>query len=108
AGFLTLQTVNRYEPVIAHLAATAACHPEDFYRLALEIAGDLATLTTASRRPVKFPGYRHDALRVSFEPVFEMLRASLSTVIDEPAVPIPLAQKKYGVSVGTLADRSLF
>jgi type VI secretion system protein ImpJ len=107
AGFLTLQTVNRYEPVVSHLAATAACHPEDLYRLSLEIAGDLATLTTSSRRPVKFPGYRHEALRVSFEPVFDMLRASLSTVIDEPAVPIPLAQKKYGVSVGTVGDRSL-
>jgi type VI secretion system protein ImpJ len=108
AGFLTLQSVNRYEPVVTHLAATAACHPEDLYRLALEIAGDLATLTTSSRRPVKFPGYRHEALRATFEPVIDMLRASLNTPIDEAAVPIPLAQKKYGVSVGTIADRSLF
>lgn len=108
ADFLMLQTINRYEPVVAHLAATARCHPEDLYRLGLEIAGDLATLTASARRPAQFAGYRHDALRSSFDPLIQALRGSLSVVLEQNAIPIPLAQKKFGISVGTVADRTLF
>jgi type VI secretion system protein ImpJ len=108
ADFLMLQTINRYEPVITHLAATAGTHPEDLYRFALELAGDLATLTTTSRRPAQFPGYRHHALRASFEPVIQALRAALSVVLEQNAIAIPLAQKKFGISVGTVNDRTLF
>ncbi|MGH8259213.1 MAG: type VI secretion system baseplate subunit TssK [Steroidobacteraceae bacterium] len=108
ADFLMLQTINRYEPVVTHLAAVARCHPEDLYRLGLEIAGDLATLTASARRPPQFPGYRHDALRASFDPLIQALRASLSVVLEQNAIPIPLAQKKFGISVGAVADRTLF
>jgi type VI secretion system protein ImpJ len=108
ADFLVLQTVNRYEPVVTHYAATARCHPESLYRLALEIAGDLSTLLTTARRPAQFPGYRHDALQASFEPVVQALRSLLSTPLQENAIPIPLAQKKFGISVGTVSDRTLF
>jgi len=82
ADFLLLQTVNRYEPVIAHLAAQPHCHPEELYRLLLEIAGDLASLTSPTRRPQRFAGYRHDALRGTFEPVIQGLRAALSVVLE--------------------------
>ncbi len=108
ADFLMLQTINRYEPVVAHLAATSRCHPEDLYRLGLEVAGDLATLTASARRPAQFPGYRHDALRASFEPLMQALRGALSVVLEQNATPIPLAQKKFGISVGTVPDRTLF
>jgi type VI secretion system protein ImpJ len=108
ADFLILQTVNRYEPVVTHYATTARCHPESLYRLALEIAGDLSTLLTTSRRPGQFPGYRHDALQASFEPVIQALRALLSTPLQENAIPIPLTLKKFGISVGTVSDRTLF
>jgi type VI secretion system protein ImpJ len=108
ADFLMLQTVNRYEPLVSHLAAGARCHPEELYRLGLQIAGDLATLTASARRPPQFPGYHHDALRGSFEPLIQALRACLSVVLEQNAIPIPLAQKKFGISVGTVADRTLF
>jgi len=93
--------------VVAHLASTAGCHPEELYRLALEITGDLATLTTTTRRPPQFPPYRHEALRASFEPVIQALRSSLSVVLEQNAIPIPLVQKRFGISVGTLTDRTL-
>ncbi len=108
ADFLMLQAINRYEPLVTHLAAGARCHPEDLYRLGLEIAGDLATLTSSARRPARFPGYHHDALRDGFEPLIEALRGSLSVVLEQNAVPIALAQKKFGISVGTVAARTLF
>lgn len=108
ADFLMLQIVNRYEPVVTHLASNAVLHPEDLYRLSLEITGELSTLTAASRRPPQFPAYRHDALRASFEPVINALRACLSVVMEQNAVPIPLVARKFGISVAAVADQSLF
>jgi type VI secretion system protein ImpJ len=108
ADFLMLQIINRYEPVVAHLAASPALHPEDLYRLALEITGELSTLTAASRRPPQFSIYRHDALRASFDPVINALRGCLSVVMEQNAIPIPLAHKKFGISVASVADQTLF
>lgn len=108
ADFLLLQIVNRLEPLIHHLAvADTRCHPEAFYRVALLAAGELATFSTASKRPPRFAPYRHEDLRASFEPVFVALRQALSSVMEQTATPIPLQAKKYGISVGTVADRNL-
>jgi type VI secretion system protein ImpJ len=108
ADFLLLQSINRYEPVVTHLTASGGCHPEALYRLALEITGDLSTLTASTRRPVHFPAYRHEALRASFDPVIQALRTCLSVVLEQNAIPIPLEQKRFGISIGKVADRTLF
>ena len=108
ADFLMLQIINRYEPVVAHLASSPSLHPEELFRLALEITGELSTLTATSRRPPQFPTYRHDALRATFDPVINALRASLSVVMEQNAIPIPLAHKKFGISVAGVADPTLF
>lgn len=108
ADFLMLQVINRYEPLVTHLATNAACHPEDLYRLLLEMTGELSTLTAATRRPPQFAAYAHDSLRASFEPVINALRACLSVVMEQSAIAIPLAQKKFGISVATVGDLTLF
>jgi len=108
ADFLMLQVINRYEPVVTHLATSPALHPEDLYRFTLEITGELSTLTAASRRPPQFPPYRHDSLRATFEPVINSLRACLNVVMEQNAIPIPLALKKFGISVASVADQGLF
>jgi type VI secretion system protein ImpJ len=105
--FLMLQVVNRYQPQLAHLAEAPLLHPEDLYRLLLGMAGELATFTTQGKRSVTFPPYRHDRLRDSFDPVIAALRLSLSAVLEQTAVPVPLQQRKYGVWVGTVADTTL-
>jgi type VI secretion system protein ImpJ len=108
ADFLLLQSINRAEGLLAHLVESGLLHPEDLYRFCVALAGDLATFTTASRRRATFPRYRHERLRESFEPVIAALRASFAVVIESNAIPIPITAKKYGVSVATVADRTLF
>jgi type VI secretion system protein ImpJ len=102
------QTINRFEPVLAHLAASGALHPQDLFELCVSMAGDLATFTTTTRRPPVFPPYRHDRLRESFEPVMMSLRSSLSAVLDRTAIPIALESRKFGISVAIVPDRSLY
>jgi type VI secretion system protein ImpJ len=71
-------------------------------------AGELATFTTISKRTPKFPGYRHDRLRETFEPVIISLRESMSKVMTQVAIPIPLEPRKFGISVAIVPDKTLF
>ncbi len=108
ADFLMLQTINRYEPLFAHYADAGALHPEALYEACLAAAGELTTFTTTGKRPPRFPGYRHEQLRESFDPVVASLRQSLSVVLEQNAISIPLESKKFGISVAIIADRSLY
>ncbi len=108
ADFLMLQAVNRYEPVLTHWARSPLLHPEDLYRLCLEIAGELSTLTAESRRPPKFPPYQHEDLRATYEPLMAALRACFSVVLKQNSIQIPLEKKRFNITVGVVGDRSLF
>jgi type VI secretion system protein ImpJ len=105
--FLLLQTVNRWQKLLGHWADAANIHPEDLYAAFVQMAGDLATFTEPTRRPNAYPAYRHDDLQRSFAPVVADLRRSLSAVLEQNAVPIPLQERRHGVRVGPIVDRSI-
>lgn len=108
ADFMMLQAVNRIEPLFGHLEAMSGLHPEDFYRVALASAGELATFAARNRRSEDFPPYRHDDLEASFEPVIAALRRHLAMVIDKNAIQIPLTDyPEHHIKVGVLKDRTL-
>jgi type VI secretion system protein ImpJ len=106
--FLLLQTINRWQALLTHWAEAASVHPADLYATLVQVAGEFATFTdTNTRRPNKYPAYRHEDLQRSFAPVVADLRRSLSAVIDASAVPIPLVERKFGVRVGQITDRNI-
>ncbi|GAA4333560.1 type VI secretion system baseplate subunit TssK [Pigmentiphaga soli] len=106
ADFLMLQTVNRYEPLFAHLPQPSPLHPERLYATLLQLAGDLAAFRS-QRRPPAFPAYRHDDLQASFRPVMQDIRDSLSMVMEQNAVAIELQDRRHGVRVATIGDLEL-
>jgi type VI secretion system protein ImpJ len=108
ADFLMLQAVNRYEPLMAHYAAQGDLHPERLFQVLASAAGELATFTATSKRPPKFPVYRHERLRESFDPVILSLRESLSKVLVQSAIAIPIEPRRFGISVAIVNDRSLY
>lgn len=108
ADFLLLQLVNRWQPLIAHWASAPLLHPQDLYAALLALAGELSTFTTPGKRPPAWPAYRHDALQPSFEPVIASLRGSLSAVLEQTALPIPVQARKFGVWVAMVPDAALF
>jgi type VI secretion system protein ImpJ len=108
ADFMLLQLVNRAEPFFAHLTSVALLHPETLFGAAVNLAGELATFATAEKRPPAFPPYRHEDLASSFAPVMRSLRQSLSAVLEQNAVPIPIEARKYGVHVALVPDKTLF
>ncbi|MEJ2405574.1 MAG: type VI secretion system baseplate subunit TssK [Candidatus Thiodiazotropha sp.] len=107
ADFLMLQVVNRYQPLFSHLGLTGPTHPIDFYVQGLQLAGELATFTSGGKRPPVFDAYDHQALQASFTPLMRELRRSLSMVLEQKALMIPLEERKYGIRVANVEERSL-
>jgi type VI secretion system protein ImpJ len=107
ADFLLLQSVNRWQKLLAHWADAGNIHPEDLYSAFVQMAGELATFTEVTRRPNAYPAYRHDDLQRSFAPVVADLRRSLSAVLEQNAIAIPLQERRHGVRVGSIVDRSI-
>ncbi|HVZ09621.1 type VI secretion system baseplate subunit TssK [Rhodopila sp.] len=105
--FLLLQMINRWQKLLSHWVESGNIHPEDFYAALVQMAGEFATFTEATRRPNNYPPYRHEDLQRSFTPVVADLRRSLSAVLETTAVAIPLQERRHGVRVGPLNDRGL-
>jgi len=107
SDFLLLQSVNRWQKLLSHWADAGAVHPVDLYAVLVQMSGDLATFTEATRRPAAYPAYRHEDLQRSFAPVIADVRRSLSAVIDQTATPIPLQDPRHGIRVGQITDRNI-
>lgn len=105
---MMLQAINRWQPLFAHLQAASCIHPEDFFRNAVALAGELATFTAAGHRPRPFPAYDHERLQPTFAPVAAALRQALSAVLERGAIQIPLTEHRYGIRVADVTDKSLF
>lgn len=107
ADFLLLQAVNRSEPLFNHLQGLEELHPERFFTEAVALAGELATFTSRGKRAPALPRYRHTDLQSCFAGVMGEIRQSLSAVLEQTAVPIPLQERRYGIRVAPITDRSL-
>lgn len=105
---LALQVINRYQPLLAHYAGTRALHPEDFYRVLLQLAGELSTFyRLPGRRPSDFPAYKHDDLQSCIIPLVEELRQLLLVEVERHAFQIPLANPRPGAYVARRPDPAL-
>ncbi|RYH09354.1 type VI secretion system baseplate subunit TssK [Tropicimonas sp. IMCC6043] len=105
--FLLLHTINRILPQVRHLLSIENVHPESFFRDCVALTGELATFIDPKMRPADFPKYQHHDLTGCFGPVIRDLRKYLSAVLEQNAISIPLEPRKYGISVGVIADRKL-
>ncbi|ARP91790.1 type VI secretion system-associated protein [Bordetella genomosp. 9] len=107
SDFMLLETVNRYLGALWHARQTPAQHPERLFHDWMMLACDLATYTSPSRRPDVFPDYAHDDLQSTFLPLMEELRRSLSAVLEQRALQIPLQDRGQGVRVAQVPDLEL-
>ncbi len=108
ADYLLLQVINRFEPLIQHLTQLQGIHPLDVYQQLIQIVGELSTFVASKRRPpTDLPGYSHQNLEHTFQPLIQTLRGYLSMVYEQTAIAMNLVAKKYGVYVAELTDRSL-
>ncbi len=107
ADYMMLQLINRLEPMANHLANLQGLHPLNLFTETVQMVGELATFATKNKRPPVFPPYLHDDLQSTFVPVIGALRQSLSMVYEQTATALPLVEKKYGIRVAQIPDRSM-
>lgn len=107
ADFLLLIGVNRYLPMVRHVSALQNAHPAMVYQLLIGLAGELSTFMDPAKKPPSFPLYQHENLGATYHDLMRALRQYLSAVLEQNAVQIPLEPRKYGISVGMVADKRL-
>ena len=107
ADFLTLQLLNRHQPLLRQFANAPSVHPWLFHGVCLQLAGELATFFRAERHPPDYPIYRHDDLQPTFAPLMQDLRTYFSTEVQRHAVRIELIDRDYGVRTAVVTDLEL-
>ncbi|HAP54213.1 MAG TPA: type VI secretion system baseplate subunit TssK, partial [Marinobacter adhaerens] len=90
-----------------HLARLRQLHPERLFEALLELCGELVTFTDEGRLPREYPAYDHDLPEDCFTPLMQVLRQSLSTVLEPRALAIQLQQRQYGLTVAPVQDAQL-
>jgi len=107
ADYMMLQLINRLEPMTSHLSHMNGLHPVDLYAESVQMVGELSTFVSKNKRTPVFPPYLHDDLQTTFTPVIAELRKGLSMVYEQSAISLNLVEKKYGIRVAEIPDRSL-
>ena len=105
--FLLLKLVNHWQPLMLHLSALAGVHPERFYAECLKLVGELSVFSEGTRRPAQYPFYEHGRLWETFRPVMLDLRRALALVLEQTAIRIELEERKFGIRMAMVPDRSL-
>jgi len=107
ADYMMLQLINRLEPMAKHLSYMNGLHPVDLFSESVQMVGELSTFVTKTKRTPAFPNYMHENLEETFTPVVASLREGLSMVYEQTAIAMGLVEKKYGIRVAEITDRSL-
>ena len=94
---LLLQLLNRYHPLLAHLAQQPRVHPERLFDRLAQLAAELATFTTEQRRPAELIPYQHQEPQECFTALLSQIRLALGTVIAPRAMPLPLQSQPHGI-----------
>jgi len=107
SDYMMLQFLNRVEPLLKHMTQMQGLHPINLYASVIQIIGELCTFTATEKRPPEFAPYLHQDLQTTFANLMSGLRKGLSTVYEQTAISMPLVEKKYGIRVSEITDRSL-
>lgn len=107
ADYMMLQLINRLEPLVRHLASLKGLHPLSVFTEMVQMVGEFSTFVSKEKRPPQLPQYLHDDLQTTFTPIMVSLRQILSMVYEQTAISMALVEKKYGIRVADINDRSL-
>lgn len=107
ADYLLLQVINRVEPLIKHFTQLDGLHPLSLFQQLIQLSGEMATFVATAKRAPDLPSYLHSDLEKTFHPLMQILRKYLSMVYEQTAIAMQLEEKRYGVRVAEITDRSM-
>jgi type VI secretion system protein ImpJ len=107
ADFLLLQLCNKAAPLTSHLSNVLPLHPETLYQCFLQLAGELSTFGRQERCAIEFGVYQHNDLEANFKLLMTEIRRTLTAVLEQTAMAIPLIDRGRGVYIGEIHDEGL-
>ncbi|MDR3162659.1 MAG: type VI secretion system baseplate subunit TssK [Helicobacteraceae bacterium] len=104
--YLLLQLLNRFYSRFHHYIHQEKLHPQDLFLELHSLIAELAVFMKKGKRPDKIYEYVHKRQKESFEALFNELRNLLSMVIEQNSVKLDIEERKYGVLVAKIEDKS--
>ncbi|ECO3197171.1 type VI secretion system baseplate subunit TssK, partial [Salmonella enterica subsp. enterica] len=102
-----LQILNRFEPLLIHLAKTPLA-PEVLYRYLSELAGELSTyVRPQTRRPAEYKEYKHLTPYAGLKSLVDEVQFLLNAVLIRGAQRIELKEGTYGILNAVVAPSDL-
>lgn len=105
--FMLLALINRHAALTGHLKTQPLLHPETLWREWLAFAGEVSTWSGERRPGAPLPDYCHDDLAQCFSRLMFLLRQSLSLVMEDSAIQLPLTQRTHNLNVSTVPENSM-
>lgn len=97
SDYLLLQILNRFGPLLIHMAKTPLS-PEVLYRNLCELAGELSTyVRPQTRRPEEYKEYKHLTPYAGLKSVVDEVQYLLNAVLIRGAQRITLEEGTYGI-----------
>lgn len=107
SDYLLLQILNRFEPLLTHLAKTPLA-PEVLYRYLSELAGELSTyVRPQTRRPSEYKEYKHLTPYAGLKSLVDEVQFLLNAVLIRGAQRIELKEGTYGILNAVVAPSDL-
>jgi type VI secretion system protein ImpJ len=109
-SLMLLSVCNAKAALLSHVERSGALtHPETLYRMLIEAAAELLTMTDKqTRRPPDAETYDHDDLASCFAPLIDAINMGLGRLDDPEAREIPLSiNKQYKIHYNESVDATL-
>lgn len=105
--YLMLGLLNRYHTRLHYYLTQERIHPQTLFLELVSLASEL-TVFLKKDKTLQYPlEYVHKEQKVSFENLFSELKTMLSAVLEQTSIKLPIEQRKYGIHVSKIEDKSL-
>lgn len=105
--YLMLQLLNRTESRLHFFLTQDRIHPSKLFLELAGFAGELALFMKKSKRLEQQPEYSHEMQGMSFKSLISEIKDMLSVVLEQNSIALPIEQRKYGIYVSQVENKSL-
>ena len=102
-----IQLLNRFSSRLNYFLSQDRVHPGELYLELLSLAGELAVFMKKEKRLVEAFVYDHKQQYECYVHLVKELKDMRSNVLEQNSINLPIEERKYGISVAKIEDKSL-
>ncbi len=105
--YLLLQLLNRFSGRLHYFLTQDRIHPGELYLELVSLASELAVFMKKEKRLTQAFTYDHKEQYACYATLIKDLKDMLSNVLEQNSINMLIEQRKYGISVAKIEDKSL-